>query len=168
MLSLFFIDEVVKYRDYAQPDEKGEYARVFEAEYATLKDEYLSELALDNEAYRKYLSGIDAAKTHNGYFAIDKKTNRLKDPVVGARAVDSDDVDAYDLILKDKVWVGASYRTGDALVASLEVLPTHQWRLGYAYDIGLSSLMPHHRGSHELMVQYEFGYRIRVKDPRYF
>ena len=102
VLSLFFIDEVVKYRDYGQADEKGDYARVFEEEYELLKAEYLSELAIDNEAYRKYLAGIDPARTHNGYFSIDKKTNRLKDPAVGARSVDSDDVDAYDLILKDK------------------------------------------------------------------
>lgn len=102
VLSLFFIDEVVKYRDYDEADEKGEYARVFEEEYELLKAEYLSELAIDNEAYRKYLADIDPAKTHNGYFSIDKKTNRLKDPAVGARSVDSDDVDAYDLILKDK------------------------------------------------------------------
>jgi type III restriction enzyme len=102
VLSLFFIDEVVKYRDYALPDEKGEYARVFEEEYELLKAEYLADLAIDNDAYRKHLAGIHAAKTHNGYFSIDKKTNRLKDPAVGARSVDSDDVDAYDLILKDK------------------------------------------------------------------
>ncbi|WGF90086.1 type III restriction-modification system endonuclease [Marinivivus vitaminiproducens] len=102
VLSLFFIDEVVKYRDYAQPDENGEYARVFEEEYELLKAEYLAELAIDNDAYQKHLAGIDAAKTHNGYFSIDKKTKRLKDPAVGARSVDSDDVDAYDLILKDK------------------------------------------------------------------
>lgn len=102
VLSLFFIDEVVKYRDYAQPDEKGEYARVFDEEYELLKAEYLAELAIDNDSYRKHLAGIDAAKTHNGYFSIDKKTSRLKDPTVGARSVDSDDVDAYDLILKDK------------------------------------------------------------------
>lgn len=102
VLSLFFIDEVVKYRDYGQADEQGEYARIFEEEYALLKEEYLTELAIDNESYRKYLNGIDVAKTHNGYFSIDKKTNHLKNPAVGARAVDSDDVDAYDLILKDK------------------------------------------------------------------
>lgn len=102
VLSLFFIDEVVKYRDYDQADTNGEYARIFEEEYNLLKAEYLSELAIDNGAYRKYLGSIDPAKTHNGYFSIDKKTNRLKDPAVGARSVDSDDVDAYDLILKDK------------------------------------------------------------------
>ena len=102
VLSLVFIDEVAKYRDYGQPDEQGEYARIFENEYELLKNEYLSELVIDNEAYRKYLGGIAPADTHNGYFSIDKKTSRLKDPVVGARSVDSDDVDAYDLILKDK------------------------------------------------------------------
>lgn len=53
---------------------------------ALLKYEYLSELVIDNEAYRNYLAGIDAAKIHNGYFPIDKKTNRLKDPVVGDRS----------------------------------------------------------------------------------
>lgn len=102
VLSLFFIDEVVKYRDYSRADEKGEYARIFEEEYELLKDEYLSELAIDNEAYRKYLADIDPTETHNGYFSIDKKTNHLKNPKVGARALDSDDVEAYDLILKDK------------------------------------------------------------------
>ncbi|SDE27332.1 type III restriction-modification system endonuclease [Kordiimonas lacus] len=102
VLSLFFIDEVAKYRDYDQPDDKGEYARVFEQEYEALRDEYLSELAIDNEDYRKHLAGIDTGKTHNGYFAIDKKTNRMTNPKTGARSVDSDDVDAYDLILKDK------------------------------------------------------------------
>ncbi|MEM7375633.1 MAG: DEAD/DEAH box helicase family protein, partial [Bacteroidota bacterium] len=102
VLSLFFIDKVIKYRDYNQTDEKGEYARTFEEEYELLKDEYLSELAIDNESYRKYLAGIDVDKTHNGYFSIDKKTNHLKDPDVKKRAVDSDDIDAYDLILKNK------------------------------------------------------------------
>ena len=102
VLSLFFIDEVVKYRDYSQSDEQGDYAHIFEEEYEILKAEYLGELALENEAYRKHLAGIDGQKTHEGYFSIDKKTKRLKDPEMGAKAVDSDDVDAYDLILKNK------------------------------------------------------------------
>ena len=104
VLSLFFIDEVAKYRDYSRDDEKGEYARIFEEEYALLRDEYLSELVLDNEAYRKYLDGIATSATHKGYFSIDKK-RKLADPKIiarGERAGLSDDVDAYDLILKDK------------------------------------------------------------------
>jgi len=105
VLSLFFIDEVVKYRDYSQSDEQGEYGRIFEEEYEQLKDEYLGELAFDNEHYRKYLADIHVGRTHNGYFAIDKKTRKLTDPSFKTRGEEaglSDDVDAYDLILKDK------------------------------------------------------------------
>lgn len=99
VLSLFFIDEVAKYRDYSQADEKGIYARIFEEEYQLLLSEYLQ---LDNPDYQAYLKGISADKTHNGYFSIDKKTKRLIDPEVGKKSTETDDVDAYDLILKDK------------------------------------------------------------------
>ena len=106
VLSLFFIDEVAKYRDYDQPDDKGEYARMFEEEYNLQVNELLRyTLPVQNESYREYLESISAARTHNGYFSIDKKKNRLVDPSVIKRGEDkglSDDVDAYDLILKDK------------------------------------------------------------------
>jgi type III restriction enzyme len=105
VLSLFFIDEVAKYRDYSQADDQGEYARIFEEEYEQLKSEYLGELALDNEDYRKYLADIRVGRTHDGYFAIDKKTKKLTDPSFKTRGEEaglSDDVDAYDLILKNK------------------------------------------------------------------
>ena len=102
VLTLFFIDEVAKYRDYSVPDEKGEYARVFEEEYNLYLNEMLD---LDETPYIKYLKDIAADKTHSGYFSIDKKTKRLADPTVAKRGENaglSDDVDAYDLILKDK------------------------------------------------------------------
>lgn len=105
VLSLFFIDEVIKYRDYSQPDEQGEYGRIFEEEYEQLKDEYLGELALDNEHYRKYLARDKVSKIHEGYFSIDKKSKKLVDPSFKTRGEEaglSDDVDAYDLILKKK------------------------------------------------------------------
>ena len=102
VLSLFFIDEVVKYRDYSAQDEKGEYARIFEEEY----NQYLNEvIGLEETPYIKYLKGIAADKTHSGYFSIDKKSKRLTDPSMAARGENaglSDDVDAYDLILRDK------------------------------------------------------------------
>lgn len=102
VLSLFFIDEVAKYRDYSQDDEKGEYARIFEEEYRDARDAYLHELALDNDAYREYLRNISAESTHNGYFSIDKRKSQLVDPKVAKATGLSDDVDAYDLIMKDK------------------------------------------------------------------
>lgn len=105
VLSLFFIDEVAKYRDYSQADERGEYARIFEEEYGQIKAEYISQLPFDGGAYRDYLNNISVDRTHNGYFSIDKRTKKLADPTFRTRGEDaglSDDVDAYDLILKDK------------------------------------------------------------------
>jgi len=102
VLTLFFIDEVVKYRDYAASDEKGEYARIFEEEY----NQYLNEmLELDETDYVKYLKSIPPDRTHSGYFSIDKKSKHQVDSDVATRGENaglSDDVDAYDLILKDK------------------------------------------------------------------
>ncbi|MBW5416224.1 MULTISPECIES: type III restriction-modification system endonuclease [Pseudomonas] len=99
VLTLFFIDEVAKYRDYSSADEKGEYARVFEEEYQLYLNEVLD---LDETPYIKHIKGIAVEKTHSGYFSIDKKTKKLVDPVMGKKATETDDVDAYDLILKDK------------------------------------------------------------------
>jgi len=102
VLTLFFIDEVAKYRDYSASDEKGEYARIFEEEYNLYLNEMLD---LEETGYVKYLKGIPTNKTHNGYFSIDKKSKRQVDSDVGARGENaglSDDVDAYNLILKEK------------------------------------------------------------------
>jgi len=100
VLSLFFIDEVAKYRRYDENGENpGEYAQIFEEEY----NQHLNEvMTLEDTPYNQYLKKITAAKTHNGYFSIDKKTKRLVDPETGKKSSETDDVDAYDLILKDK------------------------------------------------------------------
>jgi type III restriction enzyme len=107
VLSLFFIDEVAKYRDYDREDGLGEYARVFEDEYAAVLTDYLGQLDLDEaaERYRAHVEAIPVGRTHEGYFSVDKKSGRLVDGSVkktGETAGLSDDVDAYDLILKQK------------------------------------------------------------------
>lgn len=100
VLSLFFIDEVAKYRVYQGDEAKqGEYAQLFEEEYNARLNEMLT---LDNSKYNQYLRGIPTDRTHEGYFSIDKRSKRLVDPETAARSTESDDVDAYDLILKNK------------------------------------------------------------------
>jgi len=100
VLTLFFIDEVAKYRSYdGGVENPGEYARIFEEEYNLQLSEVLT---LEDSPYNRYLKGIPTTETHNGYFSIDKKSKRLVNPSTGARSTEADDVDAYDLILKDK------------------------------------------------------------------
>jgi type III restriction enzyme len=103
ILSLFFIDEVAKYRSYGESGEQpGEYARIFEEEYNSCLNEILTLENLGDAAYNRYLRGIETARTHEGYFSIDKRSKRLVNPDTAARSGETDDVDAYDLILKKK------------------------------------------------------------------
>ena len=100
VLTLFFIDTVAQYKKYDENGEiSGEYAQMFEEEYTQQLNEVLS---LDDNTYNDYLRGIETCRTHEGYFAIDKKFKRLIDPKIAARSTETDDVDAYDLILKNK------------------------------------------------------------------
>lgn len=102
VLSLFFIDEVAKYRDYDAPDNKGQYATIFEEEYKEQIAYKLEQLELNPE-YHAYLNSIQVEATHQGYFSIDKK-GKMVDSVKSAKSesTESTDVDAYDLILRDK------------------------------------------------------------------
>ncbi len=97
-LSLFFIDEVIKYRDYSREDEQGVYARIFEEEYNKLVNDFIR---IDEPEYAKYLQSINVKDTHKGYFSVDKKSGRMVDSKEKGEE-GSDDISAYDLILKNK------------------------------------------------------------------
>ena len=106
VLSLFFIDEVAKYKQYdnAGKDFNGEYADIFEEEYKIIIDRFLND-SKDID-YSKYLSNISAKSTHKGYFSIDKKSNRIVNGKFGdQKEKTSDDTDAYDLIMRNKEWL---------------------------------------------------------------
>lgn len=101
-LSLFFIDEVVKYKNYEAKDDKGTYALIFEEEYENIVRDRLVDTMLDQD-YRNYLkrelNSID--KVHAGYFSVDKKGKMINSKIKrGSEA--SDDISAYDLIMKNK------------------------------------------------------------------
>ena len=101
VLSLFFIDEVAKYKQYdaaGQPI-NGIYADMFEEEYNDIISNL--QIGIGEDEYLKYLESIPAEKTHAGYFSIDKK-GKMIDSKVARKETTSDDVDAYDLIMKNK------------------------------------------------------------------
>ena len=101
-LSLFFIDEVAKYRQYDENGDEmlGEYGEMFEQEYTSILNDNLTMFDTD---YQKYLRSTcsDVARVHRGYFSIDKK-GRSVDSSVKRGSDISDDISAYDLILKNK------------------------------------------------------------------
>lgn len=110
VLSLFFIDEVAKYRQYDSDGNavNGEYADIFEQTYTEEVGKRI-DLNLMNDPYQDYLKAITAQGTHNGYFSLDKNRHlvdpnvkSVKDEELGEKVLVADDIDAYDLILKDK------------------------------------------------------------------
>lgn len=100
-LSLFFIDEVAKYKSYDEDgnEVKGRLQEIFEEEYSKLLN---NEFQVFDEDYNAYLRRFSPHEVHRGYFSIDKKTNRVIDGKIERKTGLSDDISAYDLILKNK------------------------------------------------------------------
>ncbi len=104
VLSLFFIDEVVKYKSYDDTgaEQKGTYAEIFEEEYTNAIDRFFEQLPFgEEEEYRTFLERDERHRIHAGYFSVDKK-GRAVDSDVKRGESESADVDAYDLIMKNK------------------------------------------------------------------
>lgn len=99
VLSLFFIDEVAKYRNYDEAGNKilSEYETIFEEEY----NDVIREQSIFEWEYRKYLDRFKASDVHDGYFSVDKKGKSI-DSVEKKWDGWSDDISAYDLIMKKK------------------------------------------------------------------
>ena len=101
-LSLFFIDEVANYRQYDEDGNEllGEYGKIFEEEYTAALAKYRT---IDDTPYQTYLNRLcsDVAEVHKGYFSIDKKGRSINSEVKKGKEF-SDDISAYDLILKNK------------------------------------------------------------------
>lgn len=102
VLSLFFIDEVKNYREYDEAGNQtnGKYADMFEEEYKDVLNNMQREIG--DEEYWKYLESISAENTHAGYFSIDKKGRMTDSKLSDKKEKTSDDIDAYDLIMKNK------------------------------------------------------------------
>jgi type III restriction enzyme len=99
VLSLFFIDEVARYRQYDADGNsvKGDYARIFEEEYRRLAH---------HPDYRTLFAEVDlsraAEEVHEGYFSIDRRSKRVVDTEEGNQAGREAAEQAYNLIMKDK------------------------------------------------------------------
>ena len=86
------------------------------------------------------------------------------------------------LLIYDRVNIGGQYRTsfknknngvnltnGDSFDVMLEIWPTKQLMIGYSYDYLLSKLGNYNRGSHEIILGYDFAFeKKKVITPRYF
>ena len=109
VLSLFFIDEVAKYRNYDREDEKGDYAIWFEEEYSRLIN--LPKYKVLRDKYADKIS-LDAEKIHDGYFSVDGKSKIVNSngyyriesngKMTNTKGDNAKDETTYNLIMKNK------------------------------------------------------------------
>jgi len=70
--------------------------------------------------------------------------------------------------IDDMIGIGISYRTQDAIVGMLQFQVNDQIIVGYSYDHTTSDLQQFDNGSHEIFLRYDFRYKVKAIDPRFF
>ncbi len=74
-----------------------------------------------------------------------------------------------NLLIRELIWLGVSYRSLDAISGLFELQATPRFRIGYAYDYTLTDIQQFNTGSHELMLNYRFLRKDKkMLTPRYF
>ena len=108
----------------------------------------------------------------SGGYVFDMGTYHKFKPTFLLKAVEGAPL-SFDLsanfLFYEKFWLGAMYRYDDAVGVLAQYLITNDLSIGYAYDYPLSILNNYSGGSHEIMVGFEFGNKVKgVRSPRYF
>ncbi len=106
-----------------------------------------------------------------GYlFTIDEEF-KLK-PTVMLKAVQNAPLQVdlgANLLIKDMIWAGLSYRSGSSMAVILGMQVNKQFLVSYSYDYGLNKIQKYSAGSHEIVLNYLFSFTGRkVITPRYF
>jgi type IX secretion system PorP/SprF family membrane protein len=77
------------------------------------------------------------------------------------------DINAHINFL-DRFWTGLSYRSGRSVAALFQFAVNNQFRIAYTYDFDFNKLSRYSNGSHEIMLRYEFKYKVEVVNPLIF
>jgi len=68
----------------------------------------------------------------------------------------------------NRLWIGASYRNNRSIGALIQFQLNNQVKFGYTYDFDFGSLRTYSSGSHEIMLRYEFRYKVEAVSPLNF
>jgi type IX secretion system PorP/SprF family membrane protein len=68
----------------------------------------------------------------------------------------------------DRFWAGASYRNGRSIAGLFQFQVNDQFRIAYTYNFDIGGIKTYSSGSHEIMLRYEFKYKVDVVNPLVF
>jgi type IX secretion system PorP/SprF family membrane protein len=107
---------------------------------------------------------------NTGYmFSLGQKTKFMPSALVSYSPGDRFlyDVSAH-FILNDRLWLGATYRSTSSVTALAQFAINNQFKVAYSYDFNFGTLGNYNSGSHEVMLRYEFRYKVDVINPLIF
>ena len=61
-----------------------------------------------------------------------------------------------------------AYRSVGEMIISFAVQPIQTLRIGYSFDYPTGKLATFGGGSHEISIQFDFGYKIKSANPKFF
>jgi len=77
------------------------------------------------------------------------------------------DVNA-SLIYNNQLWIGAGYRTSNDMTAMVGYQVSPQFRFSYSFDYSTGEISSYSNGTHEVAIQFDFGYRVKTSSPKFF
>lgn len=78
------------------------------------------------------------------------------------------DVNA-NFLFRERIWLGAMYRVGNAFGVLGQYQVNDQFRVGYAFDLTTTKLGAYNAGTHEIMLNYDLRFFTgRTVSPRFF
>ncbi|HKK42932.1 MAG TPA: type IX secretion system membrane protein PorP/SprF [Bacteroidales bacterium] len=126
------------------------------------------------ESSGKYRVRFNPAKSYlllySGYqFKLSDKYKFVPSMLINSDAFRRMQIDINcSIIYRDKVWLGTGYRTDKSMSFLLQYQANNQLRIAYSYGYELSDLSHYQKGTHEIMLLYNFKYQVDVRSPRYF
>ena len=127
---------------------KGRLWNIFEEEYSHYLDDNLS---LFDDDYQRYLRHFDVSQVHRGYFSIDKKTGHSIDSETKRGSDTSDDISAYDLILKNKERL-LSFEEPCRFISTSDNFPFKEFDVSFGRPLPKSFLCLFLKSIHEIRV----------------
>jgi type IX secretion system PorP/SprF family membrane protein len=137
-----------------------------------------------------YFLSYKEASSHNGYaiyndlknynymltagYLLDISRNFKVKPTTLVKYNDNsitrfqEDLNLNIILLNDKLWLGVADRVNQAMSYTVEIQFNPQLRLGYSFDYAVGATNYLNNTSHEITLRYEFSYKIKAFNPRYF
>jgi type IX secretion system PorP/SprF family membrane protein len=107
---------------------------------------------------------------HTGYmFSLNQKTKFFPSALVSFSPGEKIlyDINAH-FSMFDRLWLGASYRSNRSVAGLVQFAVNNQFKIAYSYDFDFGTLGSYSNGSHEIMLRYEFRYKVDVVNPLIF